>query len=153
MSMEENKALVRRIYDELNRRNLATIDENTASDYVGHALVHNPLRPAGVASGVAGVKQDFTMHYTAFPDWQITIDDMIAEGDNVVIVTTERGRHQGEWLGIAPTGQQVTVQGVTIFRIADGKIAEAWGLADRAGMWQQLGLIPETSEILPGLKQ
>jgi steroid delta-isomerase-like uncharacterized protein len=79
---------------------------------------------------------------TAFPDRQVTIDDVIAEGDRVVVRTTLNGTHQGKMQGIPATGNLVTQPSITIFRLANGKIAEGWYSTDNLGMMQQLGVIP-----------
>ena len=83
-----------------------------------------------------------TRHRTSFPDWTEHIEDIIAEGDRVVTRWTSRGTHQGEFEGIAPTGKQVTVAEVAIFRIANGKIAEQWGFPDIMALLRQVGAKP-----------
>ena len=82
------------------------------------------------------------MFLKAFPDLHLTVEDMIAEGDKVVTRFTSRGTQTGAFMGIPPTGKQVTVSSIVIARIADGKIVEEWGLDDQMGMLQQLGVIP-----------
>jgi steroid delta-isomerase-like uncharacterized protein len=79
---------------------------------------------------------------TAFPDWVETVDEVIAEGDKVVIRVTGRGTHEGEFQGIPPTGRQVIATGVGIGRIENGRIAEAWAAYDALGLMQQLGAVP-----------
>jgi steroid delta-isomerase-like uncharacterized protein len=81
----------------------------------------------------------------AFPDTRMTIEDEIAEGDKVVIRWTIRGTHKGEYMGIAPTGKEVTVTGISVYRIERGKIVEDWSNNDMLGMLQQLGAIPSLS--------
>jgi steroid delta-isomerase-like uncharacterized protein len=134
---EQNKALSRRIAEEcFNKGNLAVADEVIAADFVDHSA------PPGLAPGVEGFKQLVAMYRNAFPDIRTTIDDVIAEGDKVVIRWTGRGTHKGELMGIAPTGKTVTVTGIGIDRIANGKIVEHWESFDQLGMMQQLGVIP-----------
>ena len=87
-----------------------------------------------------------TMYRTAFPDLHFTVEDQIAEGDMVANRVTARGTHQGEFMGIAPTGKQVTVTGITIDRIAGDKLEESWASWDFLGLMQQLGAIPEPGE-------
>jgi steroid delta-isomerase-like uncharacterized protein len=141
MSTEENKALVRRQVDEMwNQENLAVADEVYATD----VIVHGGL--PGQPSGVEAIKQGVKLDRAAFPDFHVTIDDLVGEGDKVVIHATIRGTHKGEWLGIPPTGKQVTMTGITIVRIADGKIVEVWNCADLLGLMQQLGAIPTPGE-------
>ena len=85
-----------------------------------------------------------TMFRTAFPDLQVTVDDLIAEGDKVVARITAKGTHKGEFMGTPATNKQISMQEIHICRIAGGKIVEHWGLEDSLGMMQQLGMIPET---------
>ncbi len=137
MSAEENKALVRNILEEAyNKGNLDVIDEHLAPDYVHH----NP--PTGVPNDREGYKQAVTMLRTAFPDYHITIDDMIAEGDKVVLRLHWSGTHKGEFMGIPPTGKHITVEGISIHRIEGGKIVEQKGMVDSMSMMQQLGVVP-----------
>jgi steroid delta-isomerase-like uncharacterized protein len=98
-------------------------------------------------SGVEDLKQFFVMLRSGFPDFQGIIEDLFAaEGDKVVLRFTFRGTHQGEFMGIAPTGKQVIMPGIDIFRIADGKLVELWNQEDMLGMMQQLGAIPEPGQ-------
>ena len=98
-------------------------------------------------SGVEDLKQFSVMLCSGFPDFRGTIEDLFAaEGHKVVLRFTFRGTHQGEFMGVAPTGRQVTMAGIDILRVADGKIVELWGQEDMLGMKQQLGVVPE-----PGL--
>ena len=141
MSAEENKALVRRYVEEVvNQRNLDLLDEIFAPDFVEYGADTDQV------SGVEDAKQFFDMLRSGFPDFQGTIEDLFAEGDKVVLRFTFRGTHQGEFMGIAPTGKQVTMPGIDIFRIADGKLVELWGQEDVLGMMQQLGAIPELGQ-------
>jgi steroid delta-isomerase-like uncharacterized protein len=137
MSTEENKALIRRFYEEVfNNRNLAALDAFYAPDHIDHTL------PPGLPIGPEGTKQAIAIMLEGFPDLRITIEDMIAEGDKVVIRFTTHGTQQGTLGGIPPTSKQVAVSTIEITRIAGGKIVEDWGLDDRLGMLQQLGLVP-----------
>jgi steroid delta-isomerase-like uncharacterized protein len=139
MSPEENKALVRRYAEELlNQKNLDLFDEIFAPDFVQYGADPDQV------SGVEDLKQFFVMLRSGFPDFQVTIEDLFAaEEDKVVLRFTFRGTHQGEFMGIGPTGNRVTMPGIDIFRIADGKIVELWNQEDVLGMMQQLGAIPE----------
>lgn len=138
MSTDENKALVRRTIEEVwNKGSLAGVDELLATDYVGHfAILPEPVR------GHTAFKQFASHYFTAFPDIRVTIDDLVADGDKVVVRWTARGTHRGELMGIPPTGKPVTVTGMWIHRVAGGRIAEQWGVFDALGMMQQLGTIP-----------
>ena len=136
MSAEENKAIVRRFYELLNTGDLTGVDELCDTHYVFN-------RPGSAGQmDREGFKQFVTMVYTAFPDLQSAIEDLIAEGDQVALRFTRRGTHQGEFRGIPPTGKQVTWTGMEIYRIAAGKLAETWVSVDALGLLQQLGAVP-----------
>ena len=136
MSPEENKARVHRMVEELNKRNLAALDEYFAADYVDHS-------PApGLPATREGFKQAVTMLFTAFPDFRAIEEDLIAEGDKVVYRGIAQGTHQGEFLGMPPTGKQFTMGEIHIVRLANGQIVEHWEQSDQLGMLQQLGAIP-----------
>jgi steroid delta-isomerase-like uncharacterized protein len=136
MSIEENKAVLRRIIEELwYKKNLASVDELIDKNWVYHGAGGQEFK------GTEGFKHFVTMFTTAFPDFNVTIDDMVAEGDKVVSRMTARGTHQGNFMGIAPTGKKFAMQGITIHRIANGKEAESWQATDQLGMMQQIGAI------------
>ena len=136
MSTEDNKALVRRFYEE-GVHNPALFDELLAPTYV----LHLPGSPQPI-SGIEHAKQLMAVYTSAFPDLQTTTEDMVAEEDKVVIRNTWRGTHQGAFQGLPPTGKHVTFTSSDIYRIADGKIAEQWAELDALGLMQQLGGIP-----------
>jgi steroid delta-isomerase-like uncharacterized protein len=137
MSTEENKALMSRFLEEVfNKKNLAAIDEFIAPNQVDHTLP--PFLPATPE----GTKRAIDMFLKAFPDVHLTVEDMIAEGDKVVTRYTSRGTQKGAFMGVPPTGKQMTVSSIIIAQITDGKIVEEWGLDDQMGMLQQLGVIP-----------
>ncbi len=96
--------------------------------------------------GLDGTKQALTMWRAAFPDLTVTAEEMIAEGDKVAVRTVVRGTNSGEFMGMPATGKQVTMTGIEILRIADGKVVERWGELDMMGMMQQLGVIPPPGE-------
>ena len=138
MSTEQNKALFRRMVEEIfNRGNMSLADEFIAPDFVEHEEL-----PPGIPPGREGVKQLTAMLRSAFPDFKATIDDMIAEGDKVVVRMTWRGTHKGEFMGIPPTGKSVSFGVIDIVRFAGDKFAEHWGLMDSTSMMQQLGAVP-----------
>lgn len=140
MSTEENKAVVRRLIEEgYNQKNLAVFDELYAPDVV----VHNSSL---TLQGREAVTQFLAMFFTAFPEARFTIEDLIAEGNTVAFRQTLRGTHQGDYLGIPPTGKQVTIPGISMFRLANGKASEQWTTADDLGGMQQLGVIPPMRE-------
>jgi predicted ester cyclase len=137
MSTEDNKALMRRFLEEVfNKQNPAAIDEFISPNHVDHTL------PPFLPTTPEGTKRAIGMFLTAFPDVQLTVEDMIAEGDKVVTRYTSRGTQKGAFMAIPPTGKQMMVSSIIIARFADGKIVEEWGLDDQVGMLQQLGLIP-----------
>ena len=137
MSTEENKALLRRLYDEVfNKKNRAAIDEFISPNQVDHAA------PPGLPGGIEGAKQTITMYWTAFPDLHFTVEDLIAEGDKVVARLTASGTQQGAFMGIPPTGKQATITAIDINRIAGGQFVEHWLNMDTLGLLQQLGVVP-----------
>ncbi len=141
MSTEENKALVRRFYEEvLNQKNTAAIDQIFDPNFVDHAL------PPGLPGGIEGTKQFFGIVLTAFPDLHFTVEDMIAEGDKVVARHAGSGTQHGVFLGIPPTGKHVTVTGIDIMRITGGKFVEHWDAVDNLGLLQQLGVVLATGQ-------
>jgi predicted ester cyclase len=140
---EENKAVVRREIEELLNYmgNLDAAEEIIAPDYVSHEPTSGETRGREVA------KQFAATYREAFPDLQTTIEDMVAEGDKVVVRFRGRGTHQGETEVFGPpTGKRMEMTGITINRVSDGKIVEAWTNSDALGMMQQLGLIPEPGQ-------
>ena len=137
MSVEENKADTRRaIKGFWNQGNMALLDEFWAPNYINH----DPTNPE--VRDLEGFKQWVIAARTAFPDMNVTIDDLIAEGDKVVTRWTVRGTHKGEFGKIPATGKQVMFTGMTISRIVDGKTVESWWSDDDLGLLQQLGVIP-----------
>ncbi|TME14414.1 MAG: ester cyclase [Chloroflexi bacterium] len=139
MLTEENMALVRRYAEEgWGKKNLAVMDELVAPDMVDH----NPIGMMDQHQGAEGVKRTILSLQTAFPDFSLTIEEMLADQDKVALRWTIRGTHQGTLMGIAPTGKAVSWSGVNIFRLTGGKIVEESGMADIAGLLQQLGALP-----------
>jgi steroid delta-isomerase-like uncharacterized protein len=139
MLTETNKALSRRFLEEVfNNGKLNVLDEIIAKDHV----TTGPGTLPGLPTGPEGQKQLVTVYRNAFPDVHFTVDEQIAEGDKVVTRWTGRGTHKGELFGIPATGKSSTVTGIAVDRIANGKIAESWGIFDQFGMMQQLGVIP-----------
>jgi predicted ester cyclase len=137
MSIETNKALVRRFYTEIDRGNLDAMDEIVAVDY----LDHNPPPFPGLAPGREGLKQSFRLFATATPGYH-RIEDQIAEGDKVVTRLTSFGKHEGDLPGAPRTGNDMTMTSITIHRIANGQLVEKWAEKDILGFLQQIGVIP-----------
>jgi len=138
--LEENKAIAHRWADEANKGSLGTFIELLAPDFVYHGTGTGvPRKPMTREE----LEQGSRMFFAAFPDARLTIEDTIAEGDRVVMRSTFRGTHKGEFDGWLPaTGKELTFTAIIIFRIADGKIVELWTEMDELGMMRQLGAIP-----------
>lgn len=137
MGTEENKAAIRRISDEFwNRGRAEVLDEVFAADVLDHAAA------PGQPPGREGLKQINLGFRAAFPDVQMTIEDLLAEGDKVVWRWSVQGTHQGPLMGIPATGKRVTFGGISIDRFADGRIAERWLQIDMLGLLQQVGAVP-----------
>ena len=137
MSAEKNKAIIRRLVHAEEIGDWATADKLTAPNYV----YHNPANPE-VRTHEEHKQKVLIELRTAFPDLKITIEDIIAEGNKVVIRFSFSGTHKGEFIGIAPTNKRVTVPEVSIWRIVNGKLVEEWGFSDRLGFVLQLGVMP-----------
>jgi len=136
MSIEENKSLVRRWIDVYNTHNLDAFDAFIAPDYFDHT--NNVDRE--------GLRQLFTMGFTGFPDWHETIEDIIAEGYKVWIRLSYTGTHTGEFMGVAPTGKKVTMTGVDIYRVENGKLVEYRQVLDQLDFLKKLGIIEYTDQ-------
>jgi len=133
-SPAENKALMRRFVDEVwNQGHLEVADE------LFHPEASSPSAPA-LPRGAEGVKVIAGMFRSAFPDYWMTIDLLLAEGDRVAARFTQGGTHQGDLFGIAPTGKSVTFTEMGVLRVADGRVVESWYVVDMAGLMQQLGV-------------
>jgi steroid delta-isomerase-like uncharacterized protein len=133
MSSRENKTAERRLVAEVwNKHNSQAVEEFVAPDVV----MHNAVLSLG--EGREGYKRALEMVFAAFPDAQLTIDDLVADGDLVAERWTLHGTHQGEFMGMPPTNNRVTLTGIDIYRYSGGKRVEAWGYADVAGMMKQL---------------
>ena len=144
---EGNEALADRFHmDVFQEENLDVADEILSPDFVWHGA----FSPGEDQRGPEGTKQVASAVIGAFPDRRITHEDIIAEGDKVLIRWSMSGTHQGELLGIPATGRRVTVTGFDLFRIEGGKIVEMWQEADQLGMLQQLGVIPEPGQQAQG---
>jgi len=123
MSTEDNKTFIRRYIEAISGKDKAT------------AVVNRYVTDEEL-------KHHIAFYEAAFPNYELIAEDMVAEGDKVVVRSTFRGTHKGDLMGIAPTGKQVTMPLILIYRLADDKIVEHWMQADALGMMQQLGVIP-----------
>ena len=142
MSLEENKAIVRRVTEAENNRDLTVIEELISPTYINQS---NQIM------GPEGYKQFLTKLFTAFPSWHENIEEIIAEGDKVCVrLTIDTGAHTGEFdlLGIRvpPTGKKSTVKSIQIWRIVDGKVVEAEGVYDELDLLSKVGLIEPIGE-------
>ena len=140
MSIEENKVIVRRFFElgpssgDMNAAN-ALLDQNFA--------LHTPLPSA---PGIQGINDVVTACRAAFEHLNVTVEDIVAEGDKVAARFTARGVHNGSFMGLPPTGKPITMTGIEIFLIENGKIVELWGEANMLGLMQQLGIVPASGQ-------
>ncbi len=147
MTIEDNKRLVRRYFEDAPF-NPAACDEIFAPRFQFHTIMHASVTSQTVESDPESEKAAFESQKRIMGGWNLTIEDMIAEGDRVMVRWSSRGTHQGELAGLPPTYRPVTNSGINIFRVADGKIAEVWDIMDRMWVWQQLGVLPELKEAI-----
>ncbi len=137
MSDAENKTIARRFNEDVwGRGDQAALEELLDPDFVDHDAL------PGQGPGREGHKQILAAFRGAFPDLNVTTEDIVAEGEKVVSRWTARGTHQGELLGIAPTGNGVTIKGIDVLRVAEGRIVERWAQFNDLEMMQQLGVVP-----------
>ena len=147
MSLEKNKAMIRKGVEEVNKRNLAVLDEFIAPDYVDHT---NPLR------GLEDVKQFYTKAFKDFPDYHRTIEDIIAEGEKVWLLAEVTATHKGEWLSflpyinknvrLVPTDKKTKFTYVGLYHIVDGKIAERRSIHALVEFYKDIGVIEYTEK-------
>jgi len=136
VNTDDNKAVIRKMYTAVDAHEVDVIEQELLDPAYQFRFDSMPLMDR------AGAAQFFRAFVAGFPNISLTIEDMIAEGDRVVLRQTYRGTHQGEMMGIPPTGRPVTLTAIDIVRVADGKLAEHWSNNDQLGMLQQLGVIP-----------
>ena len=141
VSAQDNKALVRRFVDEVQSGgNIDLIDEICSPKFVNYSA------PPGLPTDCEGIKIATVMFRRAFPDSYFTVEDMMAEGDKVATRKTFHGSHEGEFMGIPPSGRSVTMSLIDIVRITEGRVVEHWSVGDTLGMMQQLGVIPQPGQ-------
>ena len=133
---EDGKNLLRRFYAEISSGNVDVTDELIADDFVEHEEF------PGIEPSKEGVRQMFTLFRSAFPDLRMEPQEMVGEGDMLSCRATFAGTHQGEFMGIPPSGRRIEVDAIDILRIRDGKFVEHWGVMDAMTMMQQIGAIP-----------
>ncbi|MBA2393989.1 MAG: ester cyclase [Ktedonobacteraceae bacterium] len=135
MSAEENKAIVRQTWEDLfNQGKLSTADELISSTFTNHAA-------PGAPPGPGSFKQLVMMYRSAFPDVQFEIEDLLCDGDKVVIRNSFHGTHKGTFMGIAPTGNHISQEQIHIVRVAGGQIVEHWAVRDDLSLMRQLGVV------------
>jgi steroid delta-isomerase-like uncharacterized protein len=137
MSAEENKEIVRRFWGVWEEGNLGLVDELVGLDYVNHSP-GMPNQP----EGPEGIKAVVSMFRAGMPDLRVVIEDVIAEGDKVMMRYRIEGTHEGELFGVPPTGRRVSIESITVERVSGRKIREHWRVTDTLDMMQQLGAIP-----------
>jgi len=128
------KTLAQEFYDGINHGDLSMVDTHVAEDFIDHEEF------PGIPPNKAGVRQFFEMMRSAFPDFHMTVHEILAEGDKVVVRMAIGGTHRGAFLGVPPTNKQVNVEGIDIIRVRDERAVEHWGVMDVAAMMQQLGV-------------
>ena len=134
-SIEENVRLARRVPEEVaTERRTELIDDLYAEDAVEHG-------PTGDEEGREAIREGLEAFFDAFPDLTATVEDVVAEGDTVAMRVTLRGTHDGEFMGIEPTGASVEVPNAVFTRVEDGRIAERWVQPDMLGLMRQLGVV------------
>jgi steroid delta-isomerase-like uncharacterized protein len=139
LSAQDNKAVVARLLNAWNDSDFQVIEEElVASDFVNH----NPPPVPGIGHDRDGMLAAMRYMRQAFPDGRAESVNLVAEDDKVVVQDVVRGTHQGEFMGVSATGRQVNFEFIHIFRLADGRIVERWGLVDAMGLMMQLGAIP-----------
>jgi steroid delta-isomerase-like uncharacterized protein len=137
MSIEQNKQIARQMVEEVfNKGDLGAVDKFLAPNFIEREIL-----PPGIPAGREGVKALSMALHTAFPDLKATVDDILAEGDKVVIRQTWSGTHKGDFMGVAPTGKKISIVVIDIVRVVDGKFVEHWGLMDSMGLMQQIGAV------------
>jgi len=134
MSLEENKAIIRKMIEAVNLQNLASLDELIASDCVYHMNAQQ-------IQGLEVLKRVMEGEFKGFPDLHVTIEDLMAEGDKVCVRLKETVTHTNEFRGLTPTGKKLTYTAVTIWRIVEGKVVEGWGVYGQMDFLKQLGVI------------
>ena len=139
---DANKNVVRRLFEEVwNKGNLPVADELFAQNYS-----HHDSSTPEFGQGPGSEKKRATLYRTAFPDVRLMIEDIIAEGETVTARWSCKGTHKGDLSGIAPTGKQFTISGMSIARFTNGKMVEGWVNWDALGLMQQLGLVAEAGK-------
>jgi steroid delta-isomerase-like uncharacterized protein len=139
---DTNKTAVRRLFDEVwNKGHQQIADELFAQNYN-----HHDSSTPDLGRGPESEKKRATLYRNAFPDIRFIVEDLVAEGESVTARWSCRGTHKGDLNGIAPTGKQFTISGISVSRLSNGKMVEGWVNWDALGMMQQLGVVPELAK-------
>jgi steroid delta-isomerase-like uncharacterized protein len=136
---QRNKEIVHRFIDAWNEADFEVIDDLVAAD----ARHHDPMDPPDLPRGLAGEKRLLERYQSACPDARLEIEDLLAEGDRVAVRWTATGTHEGEFMGVEPTGNEVTITGFEVTEVGDGEIVESWSLFDALGLLRQLDALPD----------
>jgi steroid delta-isomerase-like uncharacterized protein len=137
---ERNKAAFRRFHDAANSGDAELLAKTIDEIFMPDVILRTPLPVQ--ATGARAIKEVFARLHRAFPDLHVTVEDLIEEGDKVVGRNSVRGTHQGEYMGLPPTGKPVSYNEIIIFQFADGRVAETWGVVDVLAQLRQLGAFP-----------
>jgi predicted ester cyclase len=135
---EDNKALVRALLEGADRSDISVIDRVLHADYVDH----NPPPFQGPATGADGARDGFNAATKIFSDWKHEVLAQYSDGDYVISRIVGRGRHSGEFLGIPASDADVSMEGIAIHRVVDGRVVEHWSQVDAAGLLAQIGVLP-----------
>jgi len=132
-----------------NQRKLALLDTLVAADCVTHQVrsAAEPLQPA--VRGPAALREHIALWLSAFADMHVTVDERLAQGARVISWVTMRGTHTGPWQRIPPTGRSITIRMASMHRVENGRIVEDWVIVESLGVYQQLGLVAPTAQLLP----
>src|SRR5919202_1290905 len=142
MGIEQHKALIQCYVTELNYRNLAILDELVATDVVVRSLNRTEQTPADVLRGREAYRAGILQRLAAFPDYQVTIVELLADGDQVMVYWTNQGTHTGPFRGMPATGQVIREAAISLYRIQQGQIVEVRGLSAPWDFWQQIDMLP-----------
>lgn len=146
--MDDPKQLINRFVEELwNERRLDVADAIFAKDCVTHQL-RSGVSADAVPRGPQAIKEHVTGWIASFPDLHFSVEQMLSEGDRVVMQLLMKGTHRGAWLGIPPSGKKMQIRMFTVHRVVQNKIVEDWVLVESLGVFQQLGVIPNTLDLV-----
>jgi steroid delta-isomerase-like uncharacterized protein len=141
MGIEGNKKIAKEFTERMGKGDSAVLDELTTDDFVVHVLFDK-----GYDVNRDVYKQTNDGGHVSFPDYSLSVDDMIGEGDKVFVLSTKTGTHNGNFLGVPPTGKQINVFRGVVYRLENGKIAETWAMEDMFSHLSQLGVLSTIQE-------